>query len=93
MLRLCWCLRSFPRMRRSADFVFGINCFILRKRSETLAERRQLSTANADTVGGSSKGEICARSKGETLEGVISQDFRPVVLGWPWGLGHGPELA
>jgi hypothetical protein len=25
--RLCWCLRSLARIRRSADFVFGINRF------------------------------------------------------------------
>ena len=32
-------------------------------------------------------------SKGETLEGVISQDFGPRILGWERRLGHGPELA
>src|ERR1039457_943591 len=49
----------------------------------------QLSTC----VGGSSKGEIGARSKGETLQRIISQDFRPGILGWARRLGHGPELA
>src|ERR1035441_9234 len=44
-------------------------------------------------VGGSSKGEIGARSKGETLQRIISQDFRPGILGWARRLGHGPELA
>src|ERR1019366_1307720 len=53
----------------------------------------QTATKKARSVGGSSKGEICARSKGETLQRIISQDFRPGILGWARRLGHGPELA
>jgi hypothetical protein len=52
-----------------------------------------MSSSFHNPVGGSSKGEICARSKGETLQRIISQDFRPGILGWARRLGHGPELA
>jgi hypothetical protein len=51
------------------------------------------ATQTVTNVGGSSKGEICVSSKGETSEGVISEDFRPGILGWERRLGHGPELA
>ena len=58
-----------------------------------LQKKSKKCTPQKTLVGGSSKGGICACSKGETLAGVIPQDFRPDVLGWMWGLGHGPELA
>ena len=44
-------------------------------------------------VGGSSKGESCASSKGEILQRIKSQDFGPDILGWEGRLGHGPKLA
>ena len=41
-----------------------------------------MSSSFHNPVGGGSKGEICACSKGETLQRIISQDFRPGILGW-----------
>jgi hypothetical protein len=38
--------------------------------------------------------EISARVQKETFsKRVISEDFRPGILGWERRLGHGPELA
>jgi hypothetical protein len=56
-------------------------------------QRRKGARKNYLTVGGSSKGENCVSSKGENLEGVISQDFGPGIPGWERGLSHGPELS
>ncbi len=44
-------------------------------------------------VGGSSKGDFCARSKGDSLKRKLSQDFRPAVLWRKWRLADDPELA
>ena len=33
------------------------------------------------------------KSKGDKLEGVISEDFGPVIEWRGWGLSYGPELS
>src|ERR1039458_9173366 len=55
-------------------------------------KNRRAITKNS-LVGGSSKGEFCVKSKGDKLQGVIPEDFWPVVEWRGWGLSDGPELS
>ena len=52
MLRLCNCLRALLRIRRSADFVFGIKSIKLER--GTLSERQELSTGVLGLIGAGS---------------------------------------
>jgi hypothetical protein len=51
------------------------------------------ATEMVESVGGSSKGEGCASSKGENSEGVKSEDFGPEVERRGRGLSEGPERS
>ena len=78
MLRLRKFLRALLRMRRSADFVFGINQdLIICSERVTVAERRPLSTAtlwlldlvlglDAGGDGHTARGDFAAKSHSST---------------------------
>src|ERR1035438_8223964 len=54
---------------------------------------REIAIRFTHHVGGRSKGEFCVKSKGDKLQGVIPEDFWPVVEWRGWGLSDGPELS